>query len=343
MSDIRARIKRDGPKSVIVEIFEEGEIGPILVAIAILLVVGIFWLLYEILSHKTSRNIFLCVLAVVFILHLILTALDPFSGEDVLYALSDDGEYYCVSGVKNKSATNVTIPSTIDKKPVKYISDSALYEFTEVKTIVIESGITDIGASAFENCKNLESITLPDTLINIGDSAFKNCDSLKTVKIPNSVKCIGDSAFDGCSSLTTVTMPNSITSIGNSAFLGCDALTSITLPNGLKSISEKMFFCCTSLTNVTIPNSVTTIEEDAFYRCESLTSITLPNSINNIGNTAISHCKNLITIYFKGTTQQWGSINKVEGKWSSIDGILDWDYGTYNYTIHCTDGIFEEP
>ena len=60
----------------------------------------------------------------------------------------------------------------------KYIGDES--------DVVIPHGITQIGASAFENCENINSVVIPDSVTHIGDSAFAGC-SLKTVSIPESV------------------------------------------------------------------------------------------------------------------------------------------------------------
>ena len=41
----------------------------------------------------------------------------------------------------------------------------------ELKAVVIEEGVTSIGARAFNDCPNLESISLPSTLTRIGGGA----------------------------------------------------------------------------------------------------------------------------------------------------------------------------
>ena len=120
----------------------------------------------------------------------------------------------------------------------------------QILYVIIESGVTSIGNSAFDSCSNLTAVS-----------------------IPNSVTTICPVAFSDCSSLTSVTIPNSVTSIGTSAFKYCSSLTSVTIPNGVTSIGFRTFYKCSSLTSVTIPNSVTSIGEGAFYGCSSLTSV----------------------------------------------------------------------
>ena len=201
-----------------------------------------------------------------------------------------------------------------------------------IASVVINSGVTSIGDSAFENCDSLISITIPSSVTRIGDYAFRGCNSLtsitvdgsnqnyssqdgvlfnkdKTVliqypigntrilyRIPNIVTSIGDWAFYGCNSLTSITMPNSVTSIGDCAFAHCDSLTSIEIPNSVTSIGHAAFWYCDSLTSIEIPNSVTSIGHDAFSNCYNLTSIEIPNSVTSIGDGAFSSCYSLTSI-----------------------------------------------
>jgi len=56
-----------------------------------------------------------------------------------------------------------------------------LYNCTNLALTSLPSGITSIGANAFQNCTSLTQITLPTTLTTIGASAFNGCNSLATV------------------------------------------------------------------------------------------------------------------------------------------------------------------
>ena len=173
---------------------------------------------------------------------------------------------------------------------------SPVYNNSDVKKIVIEDGVTSIGAYAFYDCSSLTSITIPSIVTSIGNSAFDGCRSLKSITIPDSVTSIGNSAFEACNSLSSITLSNNITSIGAAAFYDCSSLTSITLPDSVTSIGGSAFHSCSNLKSITIPDSVTSIESAVFYNCTSLTSITIPNSVTSIGNDAFADCSSLTSI-----------------------------------------------
>ena len=108
------------------------------------------------------------------------------------------------------------------------IDNAPWYSFrSQVKSVVIEDGVTRIGISAFKNCDALTDVTIPNGVSSIGEYAFSDCSSLTSVTIPNSVTYIGYWAFSDCDSLTSVTIPGSVTKIGGSVFYDCDALTDI--------------------------------------------------------------------------------------------------------------------
>ena len=144
----------------------------------------------------------------------------------------------------------------------------------EIKKIVIENGVTNIGNYAFEGCVNLISVTLPESLSNIGDRSFDSCFGLTFVIIPNSVTSIGEGAFNSCTNLASITIPKSLTYIGANAFANCQVLASpIVIPNSVTSIEGRTFWGCYALASVTIPSSVTNIDEKAFQYCSGIKEI----------------------------------------------------------------------
>ncbi|MCX4363220.1 MAG: leucine-rich repeat domain-containing protein [Clostridia bacterium] len=97
------------------------------------------------------------------------------------------------------SSMSVTVPATIDGKPV--VSIGIVFNESKVRSIELNEGIVEIDDSAFYYCKDLKSVVLPEGLISIGERAF-GLSSLTSVYIPSTVKYIGEKAFYYCTNLT---------------------------------------------------------------------------------------------------------------------------------------------
>ncbi len=175
-------------------------------------------------------------------------------------------------------------------------NESPVFKNLNVKKIVIEDGVTNIGNYAFDCCTGLTSITIPDSVTSIGDYALQSCTNLTSITIPDSVTSIGAHAFSNCYKLISITLPSSITSIGEWLFAGCGDLTSITIPDSVTSIGDYAFYYCYQLTSITLSSSITRIGDDAFGYCSNLKSITIPDSVTSIGNSVFSDCGSLTTI-----------------------------------------------
>ena len=197
----------------------------------------------------------------------------------------------------------------------------------ELKEVVIEEGVTEIGVDAFSVCTSLETVTLPESLQKIGEKAFSYCTSLKTINIPDSVNVIGPKAFFFCKSLTsidipegiteigyatfgyaenlaTVNIPTSVTRIGDFAFQNC-GFTSMNVPATVKELGESAFSTCRSLENVTVPAE--TVSKKAFYFCDALKSVTLTDDVKTIGEEAFRECRSLESIEIPSSVTELGT------------------------------------
>ena len=155
----------------------------------------------------------------------------------------------------------------------------------------------------FSQRSNIKKVVINNGVTNIGSGAFYKCYNLTSISIPNSVKSIGVFAFGACTDLTSVTIPNSVTSIGKKAFYS-SGLTSVAIPNSVTNIDKAAFAYCSELPSVTIPNSVTAVKDSTFYNCTKLTSVTIPNSVTSIGNSVFEECKALTSVTNLAKTPQ---------------------------------------
>ena len=159
---------------------------------------------------------------------------------------------------------------------------------SSIKKIVIESGITHVGAYSFMDCDAVTEVELPDTLTTIGENAFWMCDALKAIKIPSGVTEIGEWAFSGCLGLTEVELPEGLKTIGHMAFNDCGAET-VTIPGSVKKIPSEAFWFAYAQ-NVVIEEGVEEIGEEAFYYNDQLKSVTIPRSVKKIDSNAFAEC-----------------------------------------------------
>lgn len=164
---------------------------------------------------------------------------------------------------------------------------------TDIKNVVVESGVLNVGARSFYHCDKLTSVTLSESVDGIGNSAFEGCTSLRSIDLPDSLDYICDSLFKGCTALESVVIPEKVIDIRESAFAGCTNLTEVYFPDGLKDIKSGAFEYCRKLKSVTIPDSVLFPGSSIFARCYSLESVKLSANQVGIGNYTFVGCTNL--------------------------------------------------
>ena len=192
-----------------------------------------------------------------------------------------------------------------------------------LKTLVIDNGVTVIANYAFADCYNLSgTLTIPNSVTSIDSYAFYGCGNFTgNLIIPNSVTSIGNSAFNGCIRFTgDLIIPNSILTIGSLAFRNCNGFTgTLTIPNSVTSIGYSAFWECSGFTGtLTIPNSVTSIGTNTFRDCSGFTgTLTIPDFVATIGTSAFSGCSG-----FTGTLTIPNSVTTIESSaFSFCDGL----------------------
>ncbi len=179
-------------------------------------------------------------------------------GVPYTYAELDDGTIEIRSYKGHRRY--ITIPDTIDGKPV-----------------------TSIGRGAFAGENRLREVILPKYLRYIREEAFMGCQLLTYISIPDSVLQIDDSAFFGDTRMSYVSFGTNsrLTAIGAFAFRDCSKLARMELPASLKHVDGSAFFGATSITAFTVREGNTALSalDGVLFNYDKTTLICYPAGI----------------------------------------------------------------
>ena len=164
------------------------------------------------------------------------------------------------------------------------------FEDVAADTVSIGNDVTEIGAGAFYSCTNLQEVSIPDSVTSIEDYAFRYTENLKKVTFGTGVSSIGEEAFS-YSAIENVDLPQALTSLGNRAFHNCKHLKKVTVPNTVSRITldESSFeapFYESPIQTVEIQVGLTEIPDRFFYGAD-ISELYLPSSVTKIGESSL--------------------------------------------------------
>jgi len=204
------------------------------------------------------------------------------------YNINDDNTI-TITGLddaNNNTEVDLVIPAEIDGRKVTTIGTSAFSGCVNIKSVVLNDGIIEIGANAFKGAA-ISEMDVPATVTTIGQYAFANCLNLTKVTFYEGLEKIDNYAFQNCKLLTgKITIPSTTTGIGVYAFSGT-AITELAIEEGTTDIwlQRQAFSNCTNLNELEL-NRVVTIGAFCFENDTAVTEVTLPQGLKEIGNGA---------------------------------------------------------
>lgn len=154
------------------------------------------------------------------------------------------------------------------------------------------SGVTNVGAYAFKDCRYLTCMFLNDDITTIGDHAFYKGEYLSAINMPRRLELIDKYAFYGCDTLTFVRARNCsrLRRIEDHAFYSCTMLAELRLPEGLTYIGPWAFAWDRILgqedTTLGLPSSLQTIGTGAFAFVNHHKNLNIPANVTSIGDFA---------------------------------------------------------
>ena len=154
------------------------------------------------------------------------------------------------------------------------------------------SGVTNVGARAFKDCRYLTCMFLNDDITTISDHAFYKGEYLSAINMPRRLELVDKYAFYGCDTLTFVRARNCsrLKRIEDHAFYSCTMLAELRLPEGLTYIGPWAFAWDRILgqedTTLGLPSSLQTISTGAFAFVNHHKNLNIPANVTSIGDFA---------------------------------------------------------
>ena len=221
------------------------------------------------------------------------------------YALDEEFEV-SETEAKNPSITctisgdTLTVNGTGALNNTDILTNLRRTDVTNVKHIIIGSGITEIGSSVFLKYEfDSATLSIPSSVKAIGSRAFFGA-NLSEISFSEGLESIGTSAFSVCGGLTSVTIPASVTKIGGGVFTRCHSLTEINVASGNQNY--------TSLNGVLFNKEITDMQ--VYPRGKTDATYTIPSGVYAVDHVDLSSNKYLTSIYSNSFY------------FSSVDGIL---------------------
>lgn len=210
------------------------------------------------------------------------------------------------------------VPLTVSAATSGMCGDNLYWSFDEATGELTISGEGEMIEDVYYNCpwqdykQDIKSVVIEDGVTCIDAVAFYYYRSLSSVTIGNSVTGIKPSAFEGCSNLIDITISDSVTHIDEDVFAGTGYYNNdLNWENGVLYIGNHLIDAKDTISgSFKIKNGTKCIAESAFYNCDNLTSLYVPGSVTSIGWLG---CENLADVYYDGTEDKWKNVEKSGG------------------------------
>ena len=228
-------------------------------------------------------------------------------GEDVYYIRYADGHVLLQGSGATYDYSDESTPKSV------------FYNMPEIKSVIVQEGITKLGNALFYRCQNMQTISLPSTLTELGYRIFAQ----------------GSGGFQSYGGLTELTLPAGIQKLGGNALRQTN-ITELVIPARVSVIEDYFLSTCTKLKTVRAESSV--LGSFMFVWCSALENLTISVNCKTFGSNMLSYCESLTAITYEGTKEQWNAITKPTN-WMTSDAKNNYHNG-YLQRINCIDGAF---
>ena len=109
----------------------------------------------------------------------------------------------------------VQLDSIVVPESVEYLGSDVFIDCTSLKSVDLsKSRITAIKERTFSGCSNLVSISLPEGITEIGNIAFSECRALERISFPDGIESFGDHFIYYCTNLKEISIGSGVKKIG---------------------------------------------------------------------------------------------------------------------------------
>lgn len=214
-------------------------------------------------------------------------------------------------------------------------ADQTGIDVTAITKIVVEPGVTKIGAFAFNGITNVTEYDIAATVTDIGRWGLEtsSVEHFYLNENPNYkvdrdgvlLTANGETLIaypGGAAPRASYTIPSTVTEVASGAFVGCDAAklvipsTVTTLPswsfNGgtiqeivcnTETLPESVFPNIETLKKISFGSAIKTLPKQAVFGCPKLCDVTLPDGLTSIGEQAFMNCAALSCIKFPASLE----------------------------------------
>lgn len=187
--------------------------------------------------------------------------------------------------------------TNLDLSNLTFIGANA-FRSTSIPTQTFSAELTEIGASAFENCINIDEVFINTTVSSttIRQCAFKDCKFITNIYLSSNV-VMGNNVFENDTNVETIAIRGEYgldTLFGEGKEETAKKITSITIQDKTEIIEDKAFFGCLLVEEIILPSTVKTIGDEAFRGCGGITTLNLPDTLEKIGKYAFADCNKLV-------------------------------------------------
>lgn len=239
----------------------------------------------------------------------------PYFGDD-----ERERHFYLVNNGVAEELTEIVIPQEVTK-----LLDYTFYGFTEVTSVTVHNGVTEIG-NTFGSLNKLETLTIPFVGRRNGEldgnfwAMFQETSSMAPLDIVvTNATTLPNQAFYNVP-VKNLTLPATLTRLGWGVVSGCKNLSNVYFNGTLEDwcniefdgdtsnpMSGRQFYYLDNgqqtgiPSNFVIPDSVEHVSSFAFVGVSGLTSVTIPASVTSIGANAFYNCKEIESLTLNGS------------------------------------------